>query len=330
MINSIASTQPRAEISRKRKKVQRKRNVTFWDLLSYLLAAAIVARFLMPQSALIAASSPAKPKSSAPNVTLASDGRNSGNRQPISRFFRGGAKSIVAKAVGTAEGTRTAEGGKTQAYSGHSDPGNGVWNLGSFSYQHGASSPEEADQKQLQILSSQAIKIISEGESHGLQMTLEEAMNGVDIGNQAPAAALGTGGYPECLKRAHTKGLTGREAIIWARTQSYWSPQKGRWDAPGLGNTEKKIRYDQKRRTLAVAEALTVAKNQLGVDPNQVVSPQALYEVAAQAYMGGLDSPDSADQTDPAPADESQPMPSVISSSGHLESPAILLRSGGY
>jgi hypothetical protein len=72
------------------------------------------------------------------------------------RLFEGGSDSLVARAVGSAEGTRTPEGHRNPAYYGHVDPGNGVWNLGSFSYQHGASSPEEADAKQLARLRQQA------------------------------------------------------------------------------------------------------------------------------------------------------------------------------
>lgn len=59
---------------------------------------------------------------------------------------------ILKKAIGRAEGTRDRNGNPTAAYGGHTDPGNGKANLGSFSYQHGASSPGEADQKWLAVL----------------------------------------------------------------------------------------------------------------------------------------------------------------------------------
>lgn len=51
--------------------------------------------------------------------------------------------------IGAAEGTRDRSCNPTAAYGGHVDPGNGADNLGSFSYQHGAASPEQADRKQL-------------------------------------------------------------------------------------------------------------------------------------------------------------------------------------
>ena len=54
---------------------------------------------------------------------------------------------LLKRAIGRAEGTRDANGNPTAAYHGHTDPG---WsgrcqNMGSFSYQHCAASPEAAD-----------------------------------------------------------------------------------------------------------------------------------------------------------------------------------------
>ena len=72
----------------------------------------------------------------------------------LQKFFEGGGDSLVAKSVGSAEGTRTPSGGYTRAYYGHVDPGNGVWNLGSYSYQHGAVSPQEADKSKRKGFSS--------------------------------------------------------------------------------------------------------------------------------------------------------------------------------
>ena len=51
-------------------------------------------------------------------------------------IWEGDGDSLVAIAVGSAEGTRRPDGGKNSAYQGHPDPANGVWNRGSFSYQH--------------------------------------------------------------------------------------------------------------------------------------------------------------------------------------------------
>ena len=80
-------------------------------------------------------------------------------RRALETLFHGNSDSLVARAVGSAEGTRTAEGGYTAAYYGHVDPGNHKWNLGSFSYQHGANSPTEADAKQLKWLYNQILEL---------------------------------------------------------------------------------------------------------------------------------------------------------------------------
>ncbi|MBD2035206.1 hypothetical protein H6F76_09215 [Leptolyngbya sp. FACHB-321] len=177
-------------------------------------------------------------------------------------LFTGGSDSLVARTVGHAEGTRTPNGSKTRAYYGHSDPGNGVWNMGSFSYQHGADSPEAADEKQLRRLERQAEVIRQKADAHRLNLSLEEELNAIDLANQAPLAALDTPGYIEWLKKARDRGLTGSEAVLWARTQSYWNPRRNRWEAPGLGNTEDNISHDQNRRLTAIARALDVYQQQ--------------------------------------------------------------------
>lgn len=174
----------------------------------------------------------------------------------IDALFKGGSNSLVAKAVGGAEGTRTPDGGYTSAYRGHTDPGNGVWNLGTFSYQHGAASPEEADRKQLRRLRQQVSAIQHRAAQAGITLNLTEVLNGIDLANQSPLAALGEPGYAEWMAEAQRRGLRGEEAILWARVKGYWDVRRGRWNAPGLGNTEPLIRRDQARRMGAIARAI--------------------------------------------------------------------------
>ncbi len=176
-----------------------------------------------------------------------------------SEIFQGGANSLVARAVGSAEGTRRPDGSKNSAYYGHRDPGNAKWNLGSFSYQHDARSPEDADQRQLNRLQTQDKMLQQKAAAQGLTLTLEERMNGLDLANQAPLAALDRGGYIDRLKEARDRGLRGNEAILVARVNSYREPSTNLWDAPGLGNNEADIRHDQARRMDAVADALAIA-----------------------------------------------------------------------
>lgn len=204
-----------------------------------------------PAAAEIATSpAPSPPVAAAPSTNAQAD------------LFTGGSDSLVARTVGHAEGTRTPNGSKTRAYYGHSDPGNGVWNMGSFSYQHGAKSPEAADEKQLRRLEQQAAVIRQKADAQRLNLSLEEELNAIDLANQAPLAALDTPGYVEWLKEARDRGLTGSEAVLWARTQSYWNPRLNRWEAPGLGNTEDNISHDQHRRLTAIARALDVYQQQ--------------------------------------------------------------------
>lgn len=168
-------------------------------------------------------------------------------------LFEGGSASLVAKAVGSAEGTRTPGGGYTSAYYGHVDPGNGVWNLGSFSYQHGALSPEQADYKQLRRLQKQAGELRRQTDAKSLEFSLIEELNGIDLANQAPLAALDRG-YIDWLDQAQTMELA--NPVVWARTKAFINPDTGYWDAPGLGNTWHTIYHDQLRRYDAIARAL--------------------------------------------------------------------------
>ena len=177
----------------------------------------------------------------------------------LAGIFNGGANSLVARAVGSAEGTRRPDGGKNPAYYGHRDPGNAKWNLGSFSYQHAARSPEDADQRQLSRLQTQDQMLQQKAANQGLKLTPEERMNGLDLANQAPLAALDRGGYIDRLKEARDRGLRGQAAILVARVNSYREPSTNLWDAPGLGNNEASIRHDQARRMDAVEDAMAIA-----------------------------------------------------------------------
>ena len=171
-------------------------------------------------------------------------------------IFEGGSGSLVAHAVGSAEGTRQWDGERTRAYYGHTDPGNGVWNLGTFSYQHEANSPEDADDRQIKRLKVQGFELEEQATQQGMKLSLPEKLNGLDLANQAPLAALGKGGYIERLAQAHRLQLQGDEAISWARTQAYRDPDTQSWNAPGLGNNIYSISKDQERRMSAIDKAL--------------------------------------------------------------------------
>ncbi|MGJ3251707.1 MAG: hypothetical protein ACFE0J_11315 [Elainellaceae cyanobacterium] len=212
----------------------------------------------------------------------------------IEDLFHGGIDSLVARAVGSAEGTRTPAGDKTSAYAGHVDPGNGAWNMGTFSYQHGATSPEDADERQLNRLRTQAQLLDQKAKLAGIPLDLEARLNGIDLANQSPEAALSTGGYIDRLKQAYTMGLSGSEAILWARTRSYLDPDTQRWNAPGLGNTIDGITADQERRQRAIARAIEA-------DPPITVSDRPLEFEKADDFVddfnvGGQSGASSSDR----------------------------------
>jgi hypothetical protein len=192
----------------------------------------------------------------------------------LRELFARESDSLVAVAVGNAEGTRTPDGDRSQHFFGHTDPGNGVWNLGTFSYQHGAGSAEEADQKQLNRLKQQARTMQDKATAHGLKLTLEETLNGIDLANQAPKALLDSYGYIEWLAQAHAMGYSGQDAILWARVQSFIDPKTQRWNAPGLGNTAESITHDQRRRMQAIARAIDAQNESISADAR--LNPQPI------------------------------------------------------
>jgi hypothetical protein len=199
-----------------------------------------------------------------PSVTPAATGLSASLQTfpELDALFRGDSNSLVARAVGSAEGTRTPDGDKTRAYRGHVDPGNGVWNLGTFSYQHGATTPEEADQRQIRRLRRQATTLRQAAAEKGIELTLEEELNGIDLANQSPRAALSRGGYIDRLAQAREMGLQGSDAVLWARTRSFLDPDTSQWNAPGLGNNIHSITNDQERRLRAIARAIQARPSQ--------------------------------------------------------------------
>lgn len=202
-----------------------------------------------------------------------------GDRAHWTWVFEGGPQnSIVGRCIGAAEGTLNARGDYNKAYSGHVDPGNGVWNLGLYSYQHGASSPAEADQKQFERLQGQMAIQENQAYKLGLVMTLEERLQGGDLANQSPISGKGgsgrikSRGYIPLLVDAKLLGLADKTVehegvalpadVDWARTSSYIDPQTNRWTSTGLGATEGNTRRDQRRRMVACNAAIAAFRTE--------------------------------------------------------------------
>ncbi|MGM0457550.1 MAG: S-layer homology domain-containing protein [Cyanobacteriota bacterium] len=156
-------------------------------------------------------------------------------------------------AIGLAEGTRTIDGGKTAGYWGHRDPGNGKHNMGTFSYQHGARTPEEADWLQLQRIYGYSAALQEYAAANNMELSVLELVAGLDLANQAPLAAQH---YLANLQQLKARGFTGMDAILEARTYSYINPATGRLEASGFRNNWEWLRYDQARRIAAIRSTL--------------------------------------------------------------------------
>ncbi|MDX2243254.1 MAG: hypothetical protein NW224_21450 [Leptolyngbyaceae cyanobacterium bins.302] len=255
----------------------------------------------------------------------------SGSDSSRKDLFAGGSESIVARTVGAAEGTRSADGGKTDIYEGHVDPGNGVWNRGTFSYQFGNEenlSAEEADRRQVaKIKRIYESVMLPKAEQHGVApLTLAEELNGIDLINQAPLTVTEDGGYIERLAEAKTKkGLSGQEAILEARIWSFWDASRGGWDAPGLRayddmGKEASIRHDQKRRMGMIEDALAAYEQQHGAIAERAPSDQApaAADPAADPAAKVAIRPMASSPNPSQPEDAEQRADRIIFGSSHL------------
>lgn len=158
-------------------------------------------------------------------------------------------------AIGAAEGTRTSDGETTAIYWGHTDPGNGLANQGTFSYQHGASNPREADWIQLKRLRGQVEYLQQQAENLGVKLSILDLVAGADLANQSPLAAMDYVGH---LQKLRAKGFMGIEAVLEARVQSFVNPKTGVLEAGGFGNSWERLRHDQLRRMIELNKALKV------------------------------------------------------------------------
>lgn len=153
----------------------------------------------------------------------------------------------IMVAIGINEGTRTPDGGYTQAYFGHRDPGNGKLNVGTVSGQQGGS-PQTSDRRWMGILTGTAVKVTPLLQRMGIPQNSvgfnRLLFNALDLAVQAPAA------LPDFLKRLPRiiqAGVT-IEAIAKARADSFFNPATGRLEASGFGNNYARLLADQRSR----------------------------------------------------------------------------------
>lgn len=93
-----------------------------------------------------------------------------------------------------------------------------------------------------------------------MSLTIEEILNGIDLANQSPRAALEREGYIDWLAKAHAQGMRGADAILWARVHSFIEPTTQQWNAPGLGNSQDRITRDQQRRMWAIWDTIATVQ----------------------------------------------------------------------
>ncbi|MEM9770997.1 MAG: hypothetical protein AAF889_05270 [Cyanobacteria bacterium P01_D01_bin.73] len=184
-------------------------------------------------------------------------------------------RSLGAVAIGHAEGNLSATGKIQSIYYGHSDPGNGVKNIGFCSLQRylwkdlngdGKVSFPEADQQCLDLLRGQAPKTASKLLDFGYTATKhpEATINGLDLYNQSRVAGRQ---FPMRYRQARDRGLTGERAVVWARVESFRvlkGRNRGKLSASGLfricRNSPQRrnlsdwdcIASDQRRRVRAI------------------------------------------------------------------------------
>ena len=151
--------------------------------------------------------------------------------------------------IGVAEGTRTASGGYTKAYYGHTDPGDGNLNRGTVSGgRNSNASPQMVDQKWMGTLTNVQQRMRGSLIVHGLQPGTagynRMMFNLMDLTVQSPAAARDFAGKLIQMKNADWTV----ESIAKARADSYINPETGRLDAPGFGNNYQRLIKDQRSR----------------------------------------------------------------------------------
>jgi hypothetical protein len=131
-------------------------------------------------------------------------------------------------AIGINEGTRTADGGYTDAYYGHTDPGDGAQNRGTVSAREGT--PEEADAVWQKITNDTRLNYRPVLEDFGITPDMPEykalMFNILDLRVQAPAAV---GDFVQQIPAIIEQGITA-ETLGQARANAFINPATGQLD----------------------------------------------------------------------------------------------------
>jgi hypothetical protein len=182
-----------------------------------------------------------------------------------------------SKIIGAAEGNRTPKGGKTPHYYGHTDPGDKLWNIGSFSRanarfpgQKPAKTPQEADAKHLKSLEKDKEKYVNALKAKNLNpnnallaSTYFDAINqSVRAGNKMLA--------PQNLNYLAKNGISVKTVKEWRaggyinlETNQRWLNSKGKPVGGGLANIANQNIQQKYKRNATESEILaTIRKDQ--------------------------------------------------------------------
>lgn len=218
-----------------------------------------------------------------------------------------GSRAGAAIVIGSAEGTRRPDGGETPAFAGHTDPGNAARNQGSFSYQHAAHDPSDADRRQLQALQRQLPAYENAARQAGLDPANPRLASAyLDLYNQSPSAARrflaqldSLHGQP--LDAQHLARLRFHSFVDAATGQRFQLPSGGQAGSgyvqvarqqlhrtPSEAQVQATLLNDQMRRTQAMETAL-VRQGLLALapSPGQAQAPAAVAS-PAPAGPGGV------------------------------------------
>jgi len=162
-------------------------------------------------------------------------------------------------AIGINEGTRTAGGGTTSAYAGHTDPGDQAANRGTFSYapsRFGTDpnmTPEQADAAYMPRLINANNKYSPILKQMGYQEgSVEYAIamfNIMDLTVQAPAAV-------DDFVKIGLRDLVGQtlnaDNVGTARANAFYNQRTGQLEAGGFGNNFERLKRDQRARSMTI------------------------------------------------------------------------------
>jgi hypothetical protein len=176
-------------------------------------------------------------------------------------------KAPGAIAIGAAEGNYDSKGNRLRNWYGHSDPGDNRYNKGFCSIAPGrgdhfsGGTPEEADAACIRMLQGKLEKVFADFERAGAELTLERAINSLDLYNQASPDVSKR--FPKRLVEFERKS-SGVDLIADARTAAFYKGNRN--TATGLLSICRRenrpvsdwncVRGDQMRRAVAIRKTL--------------------------------------------------------------------------